>query len=102
MLGVPDYLFAGFSEETWKINPLLPILIFARPLITGVRDGIFYGALGGFGFACLEIAAYFALVDYPKTGWTDFFLNSMSRANFLGTDLHIVWSAFLGGPLCMG
>lgn len=101
-LGVPDYLFVGFSEESWKIMPLLLILIFARPLITGVRDGIFYGALGGFGFACLEMGSYFALVDYPETGWTDFFLNSMSRATLLGTDLHIVWSAFLGGAIVYG
>ncbi len=83
-IGVPDYLFAGFSEESWKIMPLLLILIFARPLITGVRDGILYGALAGFGFACLEMGSYFALVDYPKTRWTDFFLYRIESRNSSG------------------
>ncbi len=101
-LGIPDFLYVGFSEETLKITPLLLILLFARPAVTGVRDGILYGALGGFGFACLEMAAYFALVEYPETGWSDFFVNSLSRATYLGTDLHIVFSAFLGGCIAWG
>jgi RsiW-degrading membrane proteinase PrsW (M82 family) len=101
-LDVPNYLFVGFSEETWKIMPLLLILVFARPAITSVRDGVFYGALGGFGFACLEMAAYFALDDYPVSGWSGFALNSLSRATLLGADLHIIWSAFLGGAIVYG
>lgn len=82
--------------------PLLLILVFARPVVTTVRDGVFYGALGGFGFACLEMAAYFALGDYPDTGWSGFLVNSLGRATFFGTDLHIVFSAFLGGAIVYG
>ncbi|WP_457666836.1 PrsW family glutamic-type intramembrane protease, partial [Thiolapillus sp.] len=101
-MGISDYLFVGISEETWKIMPLLLIILFARPAITGVRDGVLYGALGGFGFACLEMASYFALVEYPQQGWNDFFVNILSRATYLGTDLHIVFSAFLGGAMVWG
>jgi predicted lysophospholipase L1 biosynthesis ABC-type transport system permease subunit len=39
------------------------------------------------------------LVDYPETGWDNFFTNSLARATLVGTDLHVVWSAFLGGVI---
>ena len=100
--GIPDYLYVGFSEETWKIMPLILILLFASSQVKSVRYGILYGALGGFGFACLEMGAYFVFIDFPKTGWDGFFVNSLSRATLLGTDLHIVWSAFLGGAIVYG
>ena len=101
-LNIPDYFFVGFSEETWKIIPVLLLLIFVPSVIKSVRHGIFYGALAGFGFTALEMAAYFALLDYPETGWSAFFLNSLSRATLLGTDLHIVWTGFLGGAIVYG
>ncbi len=101
-LGIPDYLYVGFSEETWKIMPLILILLFASSQVKSVRYGILYGALGGFGFACLEMGSYFVFVDFPKTGWDGFFVNSLSRATLLGTDSHIVWSAFLGGAIVYG
>ena len=101
-LDIPDYLFVGFSEETWKIMPILLLLIFVPSVIKSVRHGVFYGALAGFGFTALEMAAYFALMDYPEAGWSIFFSNSLARATLLGTDLHIVWTAFLGGSIVYG
>ncbi|RUM65521.1 MAG: hypothetical protein DSZ05_05880, partial [Sulfurospirillum sp.] len=57
-LGIPEYLFAGISEESWKIMPLIIGLQTGFLRLKSVREGIFYGALGGFGFALLEMAAY--------------------------------------------
>ena len=100
--GIPEYLFAGLSEESWKIMPLIVILLIGRPKLRDARDGIFYGALAGIGFATMEIGAYAALVDYPWGSWHEFLVNSLARVTFLGTDNHIVWSAFLGGALLYG
>ncbi len=96
------YQFVGVTEEIAKIIPLLLILWLAKPLIKDVRDGVFFGALGGLGFTVLEMGAYFALLDYPKTGWDSFWENTVSRATFLGFDTHIFWSAFLGGAIVFG
>jgi len=101
-LGIPEYLFAGISEESWKIMPLIAGLLTGFLKLKSVREGIFYGALGGFGFALLEMAAYFALVEYPKTGWHGFFVQTMSRVTLLGIDMHVVWSAFVGGVVAFG
>jgi len=100
--GIPEYLFAGISEESWKIMPLIIGLLIGFLRLKSVREGIFYGALGGFGFALLEMAAYFALVEYPKTGWEGFFAQTLSRATLLGIDMHVVWSAFVGGVVAFG
>ncbi|WP_457606195.1 PrsW family glutamic-type intramembrane protease [Nitratifractor sp.] len=97
-----EYLFAGFSEESWKIMPLLLILLFAPRMVRNVRDGVLIGALGGFGFAIFEMGAYFALVDYPKSGWEQFYSESLARATLIGIDIHTVWSAFLGGAIVFG
>ena len=96
------YQFVGFSEESWKIAPFLLILLLARPLIRDVRDGVFYGALAGLGFSCLEMGAYFALEDFPKTGWDTFWTNTIGRASLVGFDMHIFWSAFLGSSIIYG
>ena len=66
-MGLPTVRIVGFIEDFWKVVPLLLLIIFARASVNGVRDGMIYGALGGFGFSVLEGAAYFAMVFYPRT-----------------------------------
>jgi RsiW-degrading membrane proteinase PrsW (M82 family) len=99
---VPFFIPVGPSEEFWKVAPLLLLVIFARPAINGTRDGFIYGALGGLGFAILELAANFALTDFPKTGWSNFGIDIIGKANLLGTDVHIVWSALIGAAIGYG
>ena len=100
--GLEYWQFVGFIEEPTKILPLLLLLVFARPAINGVRDGLIYGALGGLGFGILEGAAYFALVDYPELGWRSLFTETMSRASLLGTDIHTLFSATIGAAIGYG
>jgi RsiW-degrading membrane proteinase PrsW (M82 family) len=97
-MGLPTVRIVGFIEDFWKVVPLLLLIVFARASVNGVRDGLIYGALGGFGFSVLEGAAYFAMVFYPKDGWASFY-NTYTRGNFLFTDQHIIWSAVVGAGL---
>ena len=99
LTGLSDWQFVGFVEEPTKVLPLILLLIFARPTINGVRDGLIYGALGGLGFAMLEGAAYFALVDYPDMGWNALFTETIGRATLLGTDIHILFAATVGAGI---
>ena len=101
-LQVPFFVVVGPSEELWKVAPLLLLVIFARPAVNGTRDGFIYGALGGLGFAILELAATFALSDFPQTGWSKLWLDVVGKGNLLGTDVHIVWSAVLGAAIGYG
>ncbi len=100
--GLSDWQFVGFVEETIKILPLVLLIVFVRPAVNGTRDGLIYGALGGLGFAILEAAAYFALLDYPKVGWPALFTNTVGRATFLGTDIHILFAATIGAAIGYG
>jgi RsiW-degrading membrane proteinase PrsW (M82 family) len=97
-----DWQFVGFVEEPTKVLPLILLLIFARPAVNGTRDGLIYGALGGLGFAMLESAAYFALVNYPDLGWSSLFTETIGRASFLGTDIHILFAATVGAAIGFG
>jgi RsiW-degrading membrane proteinase PrsW (M82 family) len=92
----------GPVEELMKVAPLLLLVIFARPAVNGVRDGFIYAALGGLGFAILETAASFALTDFPEKGWSVFWQDIFGRMTFLGTDIHIVWSALVGAAIGYG
>ena len=100
--GLSDWQFVGFVEETIKIMPLLLLLIFIRPAVNGTRDGLIYGALGGLGFAILEAAAYFALLDFPEMGWSALFTETIGRATLLGTDIHILFAATVGAAIGYG
>ena len=100
--GLSDWQFVGFVEEPAKVLPLLLLLIFARPAVNGVRDGLIYGALGGLGFGILESAAYFALVDYADLGWPALFTETISRASLLGTDIHVLFAATIGAAIGYG
>jgi RsiW-degrading membrane proteinase PrsW (M82 family) len=97
-----QWQFVGFIEEFFKIAPLLLLLIFARPAVNGVRDGLIYGALGGLGFALLESGAYFALVYFPDEGWGGFWANLLGRATLLGTENHVLFSATVGAVIGYG
>jgi RsiW-degrading membrane proteinase PrsW (M82 family) len=99
---VPFFIPVGPSEELWKVAPLLLLVIFARPAVNGTRDGFIYGALGGLGFAILELAATFALSDFPTTGWSNFWMDIVGKSNIFGTDVHIAWSALLGAAIGYG
>jgi RsiW-degrading membrane proteinase PrsW (M82 family) len=101
-LGLPVVRLVGFVEDFWKVAPLLLLIIFVRPAVNGVRDGLIYGALGGLGFAILEQAAYFALEFFPEQGWSAYLPSLFGRANFLGTDIHVIFSAFVGAAIGYG
>lgn len=100
--GLSEWQFVGFVEEFWKVAPLLLLLIFARPAVNGVRDGLIYGALGGLGFAALESGAYFSLQYFPQEGWAGIWSNLWGRATLLGTDNHVLFSATLGAAIGYG
>jgi RsiW-degrading membrane proteinase PrsW (M82 family) len=97
-----QWQFVGFVEEFFKVVPLLLLLLFARPAVNGVRDGLIYGALAGLGFALLESGAYFALVYFPEEGWGGLWANLLGRATLLGTDNHVLFSATVGAAIGYG
>lgn len=97
-----EWQFVGFIEEFWKVAPLLLLLIFARPAVNGVRDGLIYGALGGLGFAALESGVYFSLQYFPEEGWNGLWSNLLGRATLLGTDIHVLFSATVGAAIGYG
>ena len=102
-LGTIDRFFpatrvVGFVEEFWKVAPLLILIFFLPRAVNGTRDGLVYGALGGFGFAILEFAANSTWEYFPEMGWAAFG-NALARANLLGTHNHMIWSATIGAAI---
>jgi RsiW-degrading membrane proteinase PrsW (M82 family) len=95
---LPLFTFVGLVEEFCKIAPLLIVLVFLPRAVSGARDGLILGALGGLGFAILEFGYYVAHVGFDDVGWTSL-INQFGRGNFLGTHNHIIWSATLGAAL---
>jgi RsiW-degrading membrane proteinase PrsW (M82 family) len=103
VLGLVDKLIpvawvVGFVEEFWKVAPLLLLVIFLPRAVNGTRDGLIYGALGGFGFAILEYAANTTWEYFPDKGWAAF-VEGVSRFNLLGTHNHIIWAAAIGAAI---
>lgn len=88
-------LTVGLNEEFFKILPVLLFVFFAPTLITGVRDGIIYGALSGMGFNLLEYAIYSLRADAGFAG----FYQHLSRIGIFGIDNHVVWSALVGAGI---
>ena len=91
-------LTVGLNEEFWKILPLLLFVFFAPSMITGVRDGLIYGALAGLGFNILETGVYIWLDSFPELGWGAFAAQA-GRLGLGGFDSHIIWSALLGAAI---
>jgi RsiW-degrading membrane proteinase PrsW (M82 family) len=94
----PLFTFVGLNEELMKVAPLLLLITFLPRAINGTRDGLIYGALGGFGFAIIEFAYYSAHPGSGEAGWTAI-LNQLARTNLLGTHNHVLWSAALGSAI---
>ena len=91
-------LTVGLNEEFWKILPLLLFVFFAPSMVTGVRDGLVYGALCGLGFNIIELGTYIWLDSFPELGW-EAFAAQAGRLGLLGIDSHVIWSALVGAGI---
>lgn len=89
----------GFNEEFWKVFPLLMLVFFAPTVVTGVRDGLIYGALGGFGFNLIEMSVYILRTTTPEQGLLEAITAQTSRLGINGIDNHVVWSALVGAGI---
>jgi RsiW-degrading membrane proteinase PrsW (M82 family) len=96
----PFVFTVGFNEEFWKVLPLLLLILFAPTMVNGVRDGIIYGALGGFAFNIVEIADYFLLDSYPVQGLAGL-SEQLVRLSFWGIGNHVIWSMLVGAGIGM-
>jgi len=94
----PFVLTIGFNEEFWKVVPLLLLILFAPTTVNGVRDGMIYGALGGFAFNMVEIADYFLLDIYPAQGIAGL-AEALARLAFWGVGVHVIWSMLVGAGI---
>lgn len=94
----PFVFTVGFNEEFWKVLPLLLLILFAPTTVNGVRDGIIYGALGGFAFNIVEIADYFLLNSYPEQGIVGL-SEPLARLSFWGIGNHVIWSMLVGAGI---
>ncbi len=91
-------LTVGFNEEFWKVFPLLLLVFFAPTVVTGVRDGMIYGALGGFGFNLTEIATYILRTSFPAEG-LDGVPEQLVRLGYWGIGSHVIWSVLVGAGI---
>lgn len=91
-------LTVGINEEFWKVFPLLMLVFFAPTVVTGMRDGLIYGALGGFAFNCMEIGVYVMRNAIPESGLAGV-PSQLARLGIYGIDNHVVWAALLGGAI---
>ena len=95
----PDaILTVGLNEEFWKALPLLLLVFFAPTMVTGVRDGLIYGALGGFGFNIIETTAYILRATDPSEGLAGV-STQLARLGFWGLENHVFWSMLVGAGI---
>ncbi|MGI0488565.1 PrsW family glutamic-type intramembrane protease [Pantanalinema rosaneae CENA516] len=92
-------LTVGLNEEFWKVSPLLLFVFFAPRVVSGVRDGMIYGAIGGFGFNIMETAVYILRSSYPKLGLLEGTTMQLSRLGWWGIENHVIWSALVGAGI---
>ena len=88
----------GINEEFWKALPLLLLVFFAPTMVNGVRDGLIYGALGGFAFNIVEISNYILRVSGPAEG-IEGVSSQMARLGFWGIGNHVIWSMLVGAGI---
>lgn len=88
----------GFNEEFFKVLPLLMLVYFAPKVVNGVRDGIIYGALGGFTFNIIELSIYYLRVSYPQEGVAGL-VSQVGRLGFWGFENHVLWSMLVGAGI---
>lgn len=91
-------LTVGLNEEFWKVVPLLLLVFFAPTMVTGMRDGLIFGALGGVGFNITETATYFLRVAYPEQGYAGIY-SQLARLEWWGIGSHVFWSALTGAAI---
>lgn len=96
-----DLLTVGFNEEFWKVFPLILLVIFFPTMVSGVRDGMIYGALGGIAFNILEIGTYVMRVSFPAAGIAGAG-QQMARLGWWGVGDHVLWSALVGAGIGWG
>ena len=94
-------LTVGFNEEFWKVFPLLLLVFFAPTMVNVVRDGMIYGALGGFAFNIVEISNYILRVSGPAEG-IEGVSAQLSRLGFWGIGNHVIWSMLVGAGIGLG
>lgn len=95
---LPLAVFVGLTEELAKVAPLLLLVAFLPRAVNGTRDGLIYGALGGFAFAAIEFGYYVAYRGFDEVGWTSL-TNQVARTNLFGTNNHVLWAAALGAAI---
>ena len=88
-------LAAPVIEESIKALALILLAILFPALISGVRDGIIYGALVGLGFAVMETALYIGSW-YAEAGISAYMGQLVPRFVFFGVNGHLIYTALFG------
>lgn len=91
-------LLAPVVEEGLKAVALLILVTLLPALISGVRDGVVYGALVGLGFAVAETATYIGGY-YWDAGFAPFMGQLVPRFVFGGINGHAIYSALFGAGI---
>jgi protease PrsW len=82
-------------EESIKALALILLAIVFPALISGVRDGVIYGALVGLGFAVMETALYIGSW-YADAGISAYLGQLVPRFVFFGVNGHLIYTALFG------
>ena len=88
-------LVAPLTEETFKALILLLIFVLYRDEFNGVMDGIFYGALVGFGFSIVEDVFYFMRSLLGDGGWAEWGTTVALRVGLYNLN-HSLFTASVG------
>jgi protease PrsW len=88
-------LAAPVIEESIKALALILLAILFPALISGVRDGVIYGALVGLGFAVMETALYIGSW-YADAGISSYMGQLVPRFVFFGVNGHLIYTALFG------
>jgi RsiW-degrading membrane proteinase PrsW (M82 family) len=95
------FVTVGFNEEFWKVYPILVMLVFLPNVVRSPKDGLTYGALGGFAFNFIEASSY--IVNAARdTGIVEALRVQGVRLSYFGLDEHVLWSALVGLGLGIG
>jgi len=87
-------VIAPLTEETFKALILLALFLLYRREFDGVMDGIFYGALVGFGFSVVEDVFYF-MGSFAEGGWASWGLTVALRVGLFSLN-HSLFTACTG------
>ena len=87
-------IIAPLTEESFKALIILAIYVFYRREFDGVMDGIFYGALVGFGFSVVEDVFYF-MGSLMEGGWASWGMTVALRVGLFNLN-HSLFAACTG------